>query len=506
MKILTAEQLRAADSYTITHEPISSINLMERAAETCTHWITERFSKETVFIAICGMGNNGGDGLAISRQLLAKDYYVETFIIPFFSKASEDFSANKKKLEKTKNAKITEIKEAGDIVFEHHENSHIVIIDAILGSGLSKPVEDKLAEAIQKINSSHLPVISVDMPSGLAMEDNTGFDKKNIIKATFTLTFETPKLSFLFADNAENVGEFYILDIGIDKKFLSEQKSPNNWVTQDIVAHLLRHRARFSHKGTYGHALLIAGGYGKIGAAVLGAKSCLRAGTGLLTVHIPKCGYQILQTSVSEAMVVTDEEEQDFSGVKDLSQYDAIGIGPGIGVSEKAAKGLKMLIQQASVNMVLDADALNILSENKTWLSFLKKGSIITPHPGEFARLVGKSSSAFEAYNKQREFAMKHGIYVILKGAYTSIATPNGEVYFNSTGNPGMATAGSGDTLTGIILGLLAQGCPPQQAAIIGVYIHGLAGDIAVQEWGENALIAEDITNCLGKAFLHISN
>ena len=333
-----------------------------------------------------------------------------------------------------------------------------------------------------------------------------GFDRKNIIRASFTLTFEIPKLSFMFADNAESVGEFYILDIGIDKKFLSEQKSLNHWVTRDMVTQILKPRARFSHKGTYGHALLIAGSYGKMGAAVLGAKSCLRAGVGLLNAHIPKCGYEILQTSVPEAMVLTDEEEMEFSGIKDLTKFNAIGIGPGIGISEKTAKGLKILIQQALVNMVIDADALNILSENKTWLSFLKPGCIITPHPGEFARLAGKSSSAFEAYTKQRDFAVKYRIYVILKGAYTSIATPGGDVYFNSTGNPGMATGGSGDTLTGIILGLLAQGYSPFHAAISGVYLHGLAGDIAVQEWGESALIAEDITNCLGRAFQHINS
>jgi len=506
MKILTAEQIRAADSYTITHEPISSVDLMERASDACTQWIAERFPKETHFIVICGTGNNGGDGLAIARLLLERDYTVETFIAPFFSKISEDFSINKKRLENIKDAKITEIKEANDIKVILTLNRNIVIIDALLGSGLSKPVEGKLAEVIQKINSLQLPVISIDMPSGLAMDDNTGFDKRNIIKATFTLTFETPKLSFLFADNAENVGEFYILDIGIDKKFLAEQESLNNWVTQEMVAHILRPRARFSHKGTYGHALLIAGGYGKMGAAVLGAKSCLRAGAGLLTLHIPKCGYEILQTSIPEAMVMTDEEEQEFSGIKDISKYSAIGIGPGIGMSDKTAKGLKILIQQASVNMVLDADALNIISENKTWLSFLRRDSIITPHPGEFARLAGKSSSAFEAYNKQREFAVKYGIYLVLKGAYTSIATPNGEVYFNSTGNPGMATGGSGDTLTGIILGLLAQEYPPKQAAILGVYIHGLAGDIAAQELGENSLIAEDITNNLGRAFQYITD
>ena len=503
MKILTAEQIRATDGYTIAHEPIASIDLMERAAGACTNWITEYFSIETAFVIVCGMGNNGGDGLAIARQLITKGYRVETFIVPFFSKASDDFLSNKKRLEETPNAVIKEIKDADDIRTDiAHKN--LMLIDAILGSGLSKPVEGKLAEVIQQVNSLNLPVIAIDIPSGLAMDDNTSFDKKNIIRASFTLTFETPKLSFLFVDNAEYVGEFSILDIGIDKKFLAEQPSSNYFVTEDMVSHMLKHRARFSHKGTFGHALLIAGGYGKMGAATLAAKSCLRTGAGLVTTHIPKCGYEIMQTSVPEAMVMVDEEEKEFSGIKDISNYNAIGIGPGIGTSEQTAKGLKILIQQASVNMVLDADALNILSENKTWLAFIRPGSIITPHPGEFARLAGKSDNSFEAYTNQREFAVKYGIYIVLKGAFTSIAMPTGEVYFNSTGNPGMATGGSGDTLTGIILGLLAQGYSPKEASILGVYIHGLAGDIAVEELGENSLIAEDITNNLGKAFQYI--
>ncbi len=385
MKILTAEQIREADKYTIANEPISSIDLMERAAETCTHWITEHFSKDSEFVVVCGMGNNGGDGLSISRQLIEKGYKVETIIIPFFSKASEDFSTNKERLEKIKGAKITEIKEVEELTVE--QNKNIVIIDAILGSGLSKPVEGKLAEVIQKINSLKLPVVAIDMPSGLAMEDNTGFDRKNIIRANFTLTFETPKLSFLFAENAENVGEFYILDIGIDKNFLSEQKSNNYFVTIDDAAQILKPRTKFSHKGTFGHALLIAGSYGKMGAAVLGARACLRSGAGLITTHIPECGYAIMQTSVPEAMVETDEKEKAFSSIKDLAKYNAIGIGPGIGTSEQTAKGLKMLIQGASVKMVLDADALNILSENKTWLSFLKPGGYYHSTSGRVCKI-----------------------------------------------------------------------------------------------------------------------
>ena len=503
MKILSAEQIRAADAYTLEHESIKSIDLMERAALACVEWITYHFSEETKVIAICGMGNNGGDGLAISRLLHDKGHNVEVYIAPYFSKASDDFSANRKKLEDIKGIKVVEISKAEEITIS---NEPTIIIDAILGSGLSKPVEGKVAELIQHINSLKCPIVAIDISSGLMMEDNSKLDRKNIINATATLTFEAPKLAFMFADNAQHVGDLYILNIGIDKQFLSEQKSLNHYITREKIAATIHPRPKFSHKGNYGHALLIAGSYGKMGAAVLAGKSCLRAGVGLLTMHIPKCGYWIVQVSVPEAMASVDDEVEFFSGVKDISMFNAIGIGPGIGTDESTEQGLKLLLQQVNAPIVLDADALNILAENRTWLSFLPAGSILTPHPGEFARLAGRPANSYEAYVMQKEFAVKHAVYLILKGAYTSIATPDGEVYFNSTGNPGMATGGSGDTLTGIITSLLAQGYSKKQAAIVGVYLHGLAGDIAANEMGENSLIAEDITNCLGKAYKELAS
>ena len=501
MKILNAEQIRSADAYTIANEPISSIDLMERAAIACTNWLTGHFNRQMHFVVVCGMGNNGGDGLAISRLLLNEGYSVDVFIAPGFSKASEDFVANKKRLEDIKGLKIKELSNADDILVEGNKPS--VIIDAILGTGLSKPVEGKLADVIQKINLMHCPVIAIDIPSGLMMEDNSKADRKSIINANATLTFETPKLSFLLAENAKHVGDFYILHIGLDKQFIAGQKTPNYFVTREMVSPMIRPRQKYSHKGNYGHALIIAGSYGKIGAAVLAAKACLHSGVGLLTVQVPKCGYTVLQSTVPEAMVIADEQENEISGIKDLAQFNVIGAGPGIGIAKDTQQAIKLLIQ-AKLPMVLDADALNILAENKTWLAFLPKGCIFTPHPGEFARLAGKTSSAYDTYNMQREFAIKYSVYLVLKGAHTAIATPEGEVYFNSTGNPGMATGGSGDTLTGIITGLLAQGYVPKQAAILGVYLHGLAGDMAAHEMSEESLTAEDITNCLGKAFKEI--
>src|SRR6185312_6466755 len=506
MKILNAEQIKAADAYTISNEPITSIDLMEGAANECVKWIESFFNKDTFFKIVCGTGNNGGDGLAIARLLHEKGYGVEVLIVPFFSKSSPDFLANRKRLESVKDIPVKEVREVSDIVIEDVKDKHVAIIDSILGSGLSKPVEGKLAEVIQRINSFALPVIAIDVPSGLMMEDNAASDPKNIINATFTLTFQTLKLAFLFADNAKYVGSFFVLDIGLDQGFIASQKATNNFVSQNMVVPMLKHRAKFSHKGAYGHALLVAGGYGKIGAAVLAAKACLRSGVGLLTVHVPDCGYGILQTSVPEAMVSVDEHDWEFSGIniKEIGKYNTIGVGPGIGQEADTANGLKFIIQNAKVPLVIDADALNILAENKTWLSFLPKGSILTPHPGEFARLAGKQENNYQTHLAQIEFARKNQVYLILKGAYTAIATPAGELYFNSTGNPGMATAGSGDTLTGIITGLLAQGYSSFEASVLGVYLHGLAGDIAANELGQEALIAEDITNNLGKAFKHL--
>jgi ADP-dependent NAD(P)H-hydrate dehydratase / NAD(P)H-hydrate epimerase len=505
MKILNASQLKAADAYTIENEPIASINLMERAAQACEEWLMAHYSPVTRFVVVCGMGNNGGDGLAIARLLHEKRRDTCVFIAPYFSNATADFIENRKRYEQINKEGLKEIRDGWMEHFKNIDNyKPVVIIDAILGSGLSRPAEGELGELLLQINSLHYPVIAVDMPSGLMMDGNSGTGKIPIIKATVTLTFETPKLSFLFAENYQFTGEFQVLDIGINKPFLNSQKTSDYFTVGSDMTPLLKKRNRFSHKGNYGHAFLIAGSYGKTGAAVLGAKSCLRAGAGLLTVHIPKCGYSILQASVPEAMSDMDEDDFIFSGIKHPLPYSAVAVGPGIGTDLRTQQALKILIQETHVPMILDADALNILSENKTWLHFIPKNSILTPHPGEFARLAGKTFSGYDAHILQKEFAVKFGVYLVLKGAYTAIATPEGDVYFNSTGNPGMATAGSGDTLTGILLGLCAQGYAPKQAAILGVYLHGLAGDFAEEESGQEALMAGDITHHLGAAFHRI--
>jgi NAD(P)H-hydrate epimerase len=388
------------------------------------------------------------------------------------------------------------------IVFENNT----IIIDAIFGIGLNKEVEGIVNEAIQFVNNQNKLCIAIDVPSGLQCEVSTK-DTDVIVLATYTLTFQVPKLSFMYPENAIYTGTFSVLDIGLSKLFLNDSESNYYFTTMLDVLPMFKKRTSIGSKWTYGHALLITGSYGKMGASLLSAKACMRAGVGLLTVQIPKCGYDSMQTYLPEAMVVVDDEQQFISNKINYSKYNAVGIGCGIGTVQTTANCLKWLIQEAKQPIVLDADAINILSENKTWLAFLPKGSILTPHYKEFERLVGIASSSKESYELQKSFAVKNGVYLILKAPHTSIATPEGYLLFNSTGNAGMATAGSGDVLTGIITALLAQGYTPFAASVLGVYLHGLAGDFAAQQFSQEAMMASDIIECLPQAFnlLHTS-
>lgn len=502
MKILTSQQIREADAYTIKHEPISSIDLMERASKACAGWFLEKLGRDRKYIIYCGMGNNGGDGLAIARMLANEGIVVTVNLVRHSEKQSEEHVINLKRLQEQGKVSIAEINSANDL---QKINTSAVVIDAMLGSGLSKPVEGLIGDVVYHINSSGVMVIAVDIPTGLFGEDNSNNDRNVIVRADTTLTFQLPKLAMMFPENYEFVGEWEVLPIGLHPDFLGRVETPYHYLLGEDVRPAIKLRGKFSHKGTYGHALLLSGSYGKMGAAVLAAKASLRTGAGLLTVHLPKCGYEIMQTALPEAMVSIDEEKNFIGHPPKLSNYSAIGIGPGIGTHDDTANALKQLIQNANVPMVFDADAINILAENKTWIPFIQQGCILTPHPKEFERLVGKSSNSYERLQMQQEFASKYGIYLILKGAHTSIACPDGTCIFNSTGNPGMAKGGSGDVLTGIILGLLAQGYSSREAALLGVYLHGLAGDIAKEKHGEQAMLPSDIISGIGGAYLSVN-
>ena len=497
LPIFSATQIKAIDEYTIQNEPISSVDLMERAASKCSQWIMKHYDVETIFKVCCGLGNNGGDGLAIARQLLDNGYKVEVFIINYSDKHSHDFLINKKRLEDKYSSFLMEVNDASHLP---HFKTSDVVIDALFGIGLSKPLFGLAAECVNHINQSAEEVIAIDVPSGLLADSYT--DKGNsIVKATHTLTFQSPKLAFMFAENSSYVGNGHVLDIGLNWTEEIQNSSHAFYVTEQSIKTIIKPRQKFSHKGTYGHSLLVVGSYGKMGAAIMSAHSLLRSGAGFLTVCVPQCGYEIMQTSTPEAMTLVEGSE--YLKIKELnvSSYSSIGIGPGIGTEKETQLSVKNVLESYNKPLVIDADALNAISLNKDWLSLIPQHSILTPHPKEFERLTKIAINDFERHQLQIEFSKLYKVYVILKGARTCITNPEGESYFNSTGNSGLAKGGSGDVLTGLITGLLAQGYSPLEAGLIGVYVHGLAGDITKEEKGEVAMIPTDVIENIPNAF-----
>lgn len=485
-RILSAEQIRKTDEFTITNEPIASIDLMERAALQFVHAIVPFVHGKPAIHVFCGSGNNGGDGLAIARMLIGKGCKVFIYCVKLGNSTSPDCQTNMERAGQYK--KITAADDLPVIQPDH------IIVDALLGTGVSRPVSGLIQQVISHLNASGAKILSVDIPSGLPADGIPENDE--IIRAHFTGTFERPKLSFFLKESAIYTGQWQVLPIGLSQEFLSQQESAFHYLTEDFFANILRPRVRFSHKGTYGHGLLIAGSKGKMGSAVLAAKAALRSGMGLLTVDIPECGYTILQTAVPEAMCKTDYTDSHITKVDlDIEQFTAIGIGPGMGVQQGTKTVLEQLFATEDTPLVIDADALNVLAENKELLSAVPPHTILTPHPKEFERLAGKSSDSFERLKLQIDFSVENNCIVVLKDAITSVSFPDGNVYFNTTGNPGMATGGTGDVLTGIITGLLSQGYAPRSAALIAVYFHGKAGDLAAKQLGQSQLIAGDLMN-----------
>lgn len=508
MKILSANQIREADAFTISNEPIASIDLMERTAKACFHWIVDDYKSlrgdnpdfsliETV--VVCGIGNNGGDGLALSRLLSEKGFPVTLYITGDVLKASADFQANYKRLTSFKEIAIHSI----DLENVPDFKGFHLIVDALFGTGLNGPIRDSFHPLIQAINQALGRVISIDLPSGM-LADEPLEDDGVAVQAQTVLTFQLPKLGLLLHENANFVGHFEILEIGLSSEFISKAHSAFYYFTHVDAVYARRRRAKFSHKGLLGHALLIGGSEGMWGALNLACKACLRSGAGLVTAYTGMSGANLVHQFTPEVMVLTDEMSDRVSSVPKLDNYNAIAIGPGLGQSAEAQQALKSLIQQSQIPLVIDADALNILAENPTWLTFLPKGTVLTPHPGEFARLVGKKVNHFEALKLQKEWSVKYGITVVLKGAHSSVSLPSGEVWMNSSGNAGMASAGMGDTLTGMITGMIASGYSSPEAAIFAVYLHGLAGDLALEEQSVESLIASDLISNIGNAFKSI--
>ena len=499
MKFFSTSQIRELDKFTIENEPIASIDLMERAALAIANKYIELFSSDFPVCVIAGPGNNGGDALAVARLLLQRGYHV-TCILLAAGSLSADCKVNHRRLEIQFPRSVSELTRQ---FIDPEISKDTVIIDGIFGSGLSRTAEGMYAYAINWINSTGRKVVSIDIPSGLQGEENKpstpkGGNNAIIVKADYTFSLQFPKLAFLFPENAEYVGSWKVLDIGIHSLAIENTESEYFYLEKSDIQALLKCRSKFSHKGSYGHALIIAGSMGMAGASILSAKASLRSGAGLVTVKGPECNRAIVQTAFPEAIYLSDHISDDNLSKE---KFDAIAIGPGIGTLVETASMLENLLKKISKPCVLDADALNIIAQHDHLLKVIPKNSILTPHPKEFERMFGICNSSYERMLKAQKRAKEMQVVIILKGAHTLIANVDGKLYFNSTGNSGMATAGSGDVLTGILVGLLAQGYSPLSSSITGVYLHGIAGNKALGKQSEESLIAGDIVENLGKAF-----
>lgn len=501
MKIFTTSQIRQLDQYTIDHEPIDSIDLMERAADTLFEAIRKLYPQtNTVFCLMAGPGNNGGDALALARKLFEAGYSAKVYLYSV-NKLSSDCEINKLRLLETCPGMFTEFT---DSFVAPELTKNTIIIDGLFGSGINRPLSGIFAEAVEFINKANRMVIAIDVPSGLC-GDGCHHLAEPTVKADYTFTFQFPKIAFFFAENECFVGQWSVLDIQLHPEGIEATPSEYTYLDIDDIRSMYKKRQKFSHKGTYGHLAILAGSKGMAGASILAAKAALRSGVGLLTLHGPEGNRCILQTISPEVIYEADHHQDCISEFYHADKYDALAIGPGMGTRTATVDMLRELLRHTKEPCVLDADALNIIASEKKMLNSVPAGSILTPHPKEFERLVGERGNSYQQMKKALEISAQFQLYIVLKGAYSKIITPEGRIIFNSTGNPGMATPGSGDVLTGILGSLLAQGYVPENAVKLGVFLHGLAADIALDAESEESLMAGDIVAGIGKAFRYIA-
>jgi len=486
MKLFTTAQIREIDSYTIQNEPISSIKLIERVAKALFVEFKKIVDQTKRIAVIAGKGNNGSDALALAILLKTNGYAVIVY--------SYDSSVCKPETQ----FYLSQLEANPIEIFLHSsENNFDVIIDGLFGTGISKPIAGFELQIVESINKALAQVISIDIPSGMNADLNVSPNTSVVVKADYTFTLEFPKLAFMLPEIGTDIGKLSIIPIGLHKTIIDQLKTPYTYTTSNDIR--LKERERFAHKGTFGHVLTVAGSRGKMGACILSTKASLRIGAGLVTAHIPECGVDILQISVPEAMAHIDTGVYEITEIPELLKINSVCIGPGIGTEIQTQLALIDFISKTKQSLILDADALNCIALQNALVK-IPQHTIITPHVKEFERLFGTSIDSVSRLQMQIEYSKKFQIYIILKGHRTSISTPQGEVFFNSTGNPGMATAGAGDVLSGIIAGLLAQGYNTQEACLFGVYIHGLAGDLASKELTEYSLNAGDIITFIPKA------
>lgn len=498
MKIFGSQALKELDNATCEAQQIDSLQLMERAASAVSCELISRFLPSKRFVVVAGPGNNGGDALAVARMLIEQGYRrVEVFLFNIFGKLSHDCDQERKKLITIDGVDFTEVVKEFNPPYLGEDD---VVVDGLFGSGLNEPLQGGFAALARYINESGAHVVAIDIPSGLSCEWNDAANRRNMVHAHLTLTFQTPKLAFFFEENADVVGEWKIIDIDLDPQKMKELPTDFRMVEACTIKPLLRPRAKFSAKRDYGSAMLMCGSLGMMGAAVLCAKATLRGGAGLVTVHSASSGTVIVQTSVSEAMFEPDKNQRWITDMTLHHDHKVVAVGPGIGTHPDTQRAVEQLLKTCKIPLVLDADALNCVAANPQLLPMLPGSTVITPHVGEFDRLFGEHNSSEERLRKAIEMARFYNIIIVLKGRYTAVVRPTGRVYFNTTGNPGMATAGSGDVLTGVISAFIAQGYRPELAATIGVFIHGMAGDMATEDMGEFGVTASDIANRIGLA------
>ena len=498
MKIFSKEQLAQIDKQTRYLEPISEIDLMERASAGLTDWICKHYSVTTRVAVFVGSGNNGGDALAVARLLASAGFSICVYLPELGARRSEASLINLERIRMETDITLVELSEAADFPELYDFD---LVLDGLYGAGLNRPLTGFACSVIDFVNRSGVEVVAIDLPSGLQCDENVR-PVGSIIRATTTLTLGFPKLALLFAENEPFFGKWVVIPFGLSEEAVGEMQPNYQLLESDQAAKILKKRKIFAHKGSFGHGLLLSGSKGKIGAAQLGARGALRAGAGLVTVHLPQSAGSMLQIALPEAMSSFDQGEDCLTELPELKRYSAIAAGPGIGTTKQTQTVIRELVEKVAVPLVLDADALNMLAENPGWIKLLPADTILTPHPAEFDRLSGLvSKTEEERFRIAEQFATSYGILLILKGAFTRIIFPDGIVWFNSTGNPGMATAGSGDVLTGILLGLLCQGYTPREAALLGVFLHGLSADLRVKASSEESLIAGEIADYLGDAF-----
>lgn len=504
MKILSSEQLHEIDEATCQAQEINSIDLMERAANAVSCEIISRFLPGQRIVIIAGPGNNGGDALAVGRQLIEQGYSkVEIFLFNVTDHLSHDCEQERLKLIAIDGVDFTEVKRK---FTPPYLGKNDVVVDGLFGSGLKTHLQGGFQALARYINESKAFVISIDIPSGLFCEWNATVNRRDVVHADLTFTFQLPRLSFFFPENAEVLGDWHLIDIDLDEEKIKESLTDFLMVDQRGIRPLIRPRDKFTGKRDYGSVLLFAGSTGMTGAAVLAARAAMKSGAGLVTVHSANRAINIVQTAVPEAMFEPDRGENFISDMKIFHDHQVVAIGPGIGTNDRTVDALENLLKTVKSPLLLDADALNCIAKRPALLSQLPQNTVITPHIGEFDRLFGDHNSGEERLKKAIEMAKYYNIIIVLKGHYTATVRPTGRVCFNSSGNPGMATAGAGDVLTGVIAAFMAQGYRPEQAAMIGVFIHGLAGDIAAGEVGEFGVTASDIANNIGKAVKEVIN